>query len=320
MFLKKENITKLFFTTDIHGSEKCWKKLLNAGSFYDVPNIILGGDISGKGIQIIVEDTPGVWVTNLFGKLITVEGISGLHDLENRIRSIGFYPFCATHDTADALYASNEKQQELFQQLATQSIERWLEMAESKLKGTGVHIFVVPGNDDPLFIDRLFEGSTVCTWAQRQIIRIDDTHEMINEGYVNPTPWDTYREMNEDELLRVLEEQIAQLENPYYAIFNLHAPPYNSNLDDAPLLDDELIPKDSGHTLVPVGSKAVRQVIETYQPIVGLHGHVHESRAASYIGRTLCINPGSMCTEGNLSGYIITINKRGLRSYQPVLG
>ena len=44
MIFKKEKPTKLFFATDIHGSEKCWKKLVNSGNFYDVDIIILGPD------------------------------------------------------------------------------------------------------------------------------------------------------------------------------------------------------------------------------------------------------------------------------------
>ena len=41
---------RLFFATDIHGSEICWKKFINAGKWYEVDTLILGGDMTGKAI------------------------------------------------------------------------------------------------------------------------------------------------------------------------------------------------------------------------------------------------------------------------------
>ena len=42
-------MTKLFFATDVHGSEICWKKFISAGKFYEADVIILGGDITHLG-------------------------------------------------------------------------------------------------------------------------------------------------------------------------------------------------------------------------------------------------------------------------------
>jgi Icc-related predicted phosphoesterase len=143
---------------------------------------------------------------------------------------------------------------------------------------------------------------------------------MINEGHSNPTPWHTYREISEEELLSELTRQIEQVKDVRNAIFNLHVPPYGSKLDEAPLLDANLVPVDGGRTYVPVGSTAVRKVIETYQPLLGLHGHIHEARGQAQIGRTLCLNPGSTYGEGVLSGYVIALDKKSVRGFQPVQG
>ena len=320
MFLKKEKPTKFLFATDIHGSEKCWQKLVNSGAFFEVDTLILGGDMTGKGIQAIVEQSNGVWQTNFLGENVEANGEAELTKLEQRVRTAGFYPYRMTPDRFEQFVSSDEFQDQVFQELMASTIQGWLDFAETKLKGTGKRIIVTAGNDDPLFINELFRESSVVIMAERQIVQIDEHHEMINEGFSNPTPWNTHREMDEDSLFEVIKQQAEQVKDLKNAIFNLHVPPYNSRLDDAPLLDDNLVPVDGGRTYAPVGSKAVRKAIETYQPLLGLHGHVHEAKGSANIGRTLCLNPGSTYTEGVLSGYLVLLDKKGVRGYQPVQG
>jgi Icc-related predicted phosphoesterase len=320
MFFKKEKLTKLFFATDIHGSEKCWKKLVNSGNFYEVDIIILGGDITGKGIQALLEESPGIWQTNFLGEDVRVDSQVALENLEERIRTAGFYPYRIKPEEMAEFSNSEDIRQNIFEKLVTSSIHRWVELAEAKLKGTDRRIIVTAGNDDPLFINELFLGSSVIMMAERQVVNLDEHHEMINEGYSNPTPWNTHREMDEESLFVEIEKQIKQVKNLENAVFNLHVPPHNSKLDEAPLLDENLVPIDGGRTYGPVGSTAVRKAIEEYQPLLGLHGHIHESKGSVKIGRTLCLNPGSSYTEGALSGYIINLDKNGIRGYQPVQG
>ena len=320
MFWKKGKITKVFFATDIHGSEKCWLKLVNSGAFYEVDTIILGGDMTGKGIQALLEEKPGIWKTNFLGEEIVADNPDELGKVEAKIRNAGFYPHKFTPDEFSQFATSEETQEATFKLEMNKVIQGWLEIAEKKLKGSGRHILVTAGNDDPLYINELFGQSSVVTMVERQVIQLDENHEMINEGYSNPTPWHTHREMDEDNLFSVIKQQIEQLKDIPNSIFNLHVPPYNSKLDDAPLLDQQLRPVDGGRTYVPVGSTAVRKAIETYQPLLGLHGHVHEAKGSTNIGRTLCINPGSNYIEGALAGYLISLDKNSVRAYQPVQG
>lgn len=320
MFLKKGKPTKFLFATDIHGSEKCWQKLVNSGAFFDVETIILGGDMTGKGIQAIVEEETGIWKTNFLGEKVKANGEAELTKLEQRVRTAGLYPSRMAPDAFEEFTKSEEIQEKVFQELMAKTIRGWLDFAETKLKGTGRRIIVTAGNDDPLFINELFNDSSVVIMAERQVIQVDDHHEMINEGFSNPTPWHTHREMDEDSLYEAIKQQAEQVRDMKNAIFNLHVPPYNSRLDDAPLLDEQLVPVDGGRTYVPVGSKAVRKAIETYQPLLGLHGHVHEAKGFANIGRTLCLNPGSTYTEGVLSGYLVLLDKDSIRGFQPVQG
>jgi uncharacterized protein len=320
LFGKKETLTKLLFATDIHGSEKCWQKLVNAGAFFEVETIILGGDITGKGIQALLEETTGTWHTNFLGQEVAASDAESLAKLETRVRTAGFYPYRIRPDEYQEFSASEAYRERIFTQLVTQSMQGWVELAERKLKGSGRRIIVTAGNDDPFFINALFEQSSVIVYAERRIIQIDENHEMLNEGFSNPTPWHTHREISEEEMLAELTKQAEQIKDVRNAVFNIHVPPFNSKLDDAPLLDENLVPVDGGRTYVPVGSKAVRQVIETFQPLLGLHGHIHEAKGQAQIGRTVCLNPGSTYGEGVLSGYLITLDKKSVRGFQPVQG
>src|SRR4030042_3893468 len=257
VFWKKEKLTKLFFATDIHGSEKCWLKLVNSGAFYEVDTIILGGDMTGKGIQAILEETPRVWKTNFLGEEIEVNDEAGLAKVEAKARNAGFYPHRFKPDEFNQFAVSEVVQESIFKLEMNKVIQGWLEIAEKKLKDTGRRILVTAGNDDPLYINELFGQSSVGQMVERQVIQLDENHEMINEGYSNPTPWHTHREMDEDSLYDVIKNKIEQLKDIQNAIFNLHVPPYNSKLDEAPLLDEQLRPVDGGRTYVPVGSSAV---------------------------------------------------------------
>ena len=198
MFWKKGKLTKLFFATDIHGSEKCWLKLVNSGAFYEVDTIILGGDITGKGIQALLEVSPGTWKTNFLGEEIEVNDQEALAKVEAKVRNAGFYPHRFSPDEFDQFVASEDYQESIFRREMKRVIQGWLETAEVKLKGSGRRILVTAGNDDPLYINELFGGSGVVTMVERQVVQLDEHHEMINEGYSNPTPWNTHREMDDD--------------------------------------------------------------------------------------------------------------------------
>jgi Icc-related predicted phosphoesterase len=205
-----------------------------------------------------------------------------------------------------------------FAELAKARLSRWLDIAEERLRGTGIRCFVQPGNDDPYEVDSVFRSSDVIQNVDGRLIQLDDHHEMINIGAANQTPWNCPRDKTEDELTQLIEKVASELRNPSQAVFNLHVPPYDTNLDIAPELDETLTPKLSvtgGFKMIPVGSKAVRQAIEKYQPILGLHGHIHESRSAQKIGKTMCINPGSEYGEGVLRGVVLELSRNGLDSY-----
>jgi Icc-related predicted phosphoesterase len=157
-------------------------------------------------------------------------------------------------------------------------------------------------------VDEIVSGAKRVELAEGRVVEFGD-FQMVSTGWSNRTPWDTYREEDEDQLLERMQRMIDQVTAPpERTIYNFHCPPYGTGLDDAPELTEDLRPKHGGRSIVPVGSKAVREAIEKGQPALSLHGHIHEARGNTRIGRTLCINPGSSYEQGQLLGAVVNLD------------
>jgi Icc-related predicted phosphoesterase len=217
-----------------------------------------------------------------------------------------------------SIKSSQEAQDQLFRELISRRLEQWLEYAETKLQGTGVRVFAAPGNDDFFEVDELLHASEMIELLEMKVHRLTDEHEIITSGWTNPTPWNTERECSEDELAARLESMLGQVEDMERCIFNIHVPPNNSKIDICPKLDDNMkVVYDMGNpVMAPAGSTAVREAIERHQPLMGLHGHIHEGRGETKIGRTLCLNPGSVYSEGVLNGLLVTLADGRVKDYQ----
>ncbi len=305
---------KIFFATDIHGSDVCWRKFVNAGKFYKVDAIILGGDTTGKEICPIIKYPDGKIVVQFFGRKDVVNNEKELPIHEKRIMDAGLYQYYTTPEEYEALTNDEDKVDEIFSGLMMERWRQWLEVAEKTLEGTGIKCLVAPGNDDRFVIDSIIDESEVVERAEGKVIEISG-HEMINCGWTNPTPWKTPRECSEEELLEKIRNMASKVNNMESCIFELHAPPYGTGLDEAPVLDENLVPLKGGTERGPTGSTAVLQAIKEYRPLLGLHGHIHESKGAIKVGRTLCLNPGSMYSEGMLQGALVVLDGNKVKSY-----
>jgi uncharacterized protein len=313
---------KIYFATDIHGSEVCLRKFLNAGKFYGCDTIIMGGDITGKMIVPIVDRGQGVHSATLYGRQLEVTE-DGVAKLRKTITDAGYYAYETTPEETEQLSADPDAVTQLFAKLMHETLGRWLELAEDRLAGTGVRCFFAPGNDDPAFVDDILRSSALVINPEETLVDLGDGLTMISVGYSNKTPWDSPRELPEEELAAYIGAQAEALGNTDRVIFNFHVPPRDTPIDQAALLDPEFRPimKGGMPVISGVGSTAVRAALEKYQPMLSLHGHIHESRGEARIGRTLAINPGSEYSEGVLRGAIITLSgKKGVRGYQLVAG
>jgi Icc-related predicted phosphoesterase len=313
---------RLFYATDLHASERCYRKFLNAAKVYDVNVLILGGDITGKMVIPIVQSR-NTWKTKFMGVDTEVKSNTELSDLVTSIRNTGYYPHICSADEMESLNTSEEAIRDLFMRLMLDQVTSWIKLAEERLAFSGTKMFITGGNDDPIEIEPVLNSSGVIVNPENKVVELGLGVEMVSCGYGNITPWKCPRDLEEEVLLQKIENVASQLTNPLKAVFNLHVPPYDSGLDDAPQLDKNLKPVATpgvGLTMVPVGSKAVRTVIEKYQPMLGLHGHIHESRGSTKIGRTLCINPGSEYGESVLRGVIVDFDEKGIKSHVMTAG
>jgi Icc-related predicted phosphoesterase len=299
---------RIFFATDVHGSETCWRKFLNAGQHYQADVVILGGDMTGKALVPIVDDGGGHWHATLLENRNELDGEDAVVAFEQAVQRRGYYPFRTTPDELQELSQSEERWHKLFDEHMVGTVERWMEMADEKLAGTGIRVLVCPGNDDQLEIDAIVEAAETVELGEGKVVELDG-FQLVSSGWANRTPWDTYREEDEPDLRRRFDAMITQVTaDPEHTIFSLHCPPYDTGLDEAPQLTAEMDLKDAGRSTVPVGSTAVREVIEAHQPALSLHGHIHEARGTKRLGRTLCINPGSSYEQGQLLGAVVDLD------------
>ena len=308
--------TRVFYVTDIHGSDRMFYKFINAASIYKAQVLIVGGDIAGKVISPIIR-TKDTYVARSRGNQITAHNQKDLETLKQDIRAIGDYPYVTTEEDWRELSADSAKMDKLFDDLITESIETWLTRAREKLGNSSVRVIMNKGNDDPLIVRDVIERSQFVEWPDENVIQID-SHELMSLGYSNLTPWKLPGDISEEALESKIVGLVSQLRDVKNSIFNIHVPPYNTHLDIAPKLDKDLKPVLSSGgepEMTHVGSEAVRRAIEKYQPLVGLHGHIHESRGYIKIGRTHCFNPGSEFTVGILRGVILDLGDNKLESH-----
>ena len=317
LFGKKDKgkATKLFFVTDVHGSETTFRKFVNAGKFYGVDILVLGGDIAGKIVVPILDLGGGRYRATIQSLTQELAGPDEIAEFEKRAAKLGQYTVVVSPDEYDALKADPQKVDELYHKLATDRLGAWVRLAEERLAGTGIRCYITGGNDDSVDVLEAIEreaGEAVVNCEDKTIAIDDDGHTMVSLGLSNPTPWNTPREVPDEELHGHIQRIVAGIDDFTRVVFNFHAPPKDSSLDTAAELDWSTDPPKvvtSGGTPVMfgAGSTAVREAIEKYQPLLSLHGHIHESRGQMTIGRTVAVNPGSEYGEGLLRGAIVTI-------------
>jgi Icc-related predicted phosphoesterase len=319
--------TKVFYATDVHGSERTWRKFLNAGAFYGADVLVMGGDVMGKLVIPVIRGVGGGHRATIHGRVEHLETDAEIEAARQKIGFLGFYDTLMDEDEYAATREDPGAIDRLFVRLATDRLLRWIDLAESKLSGTGIRCYATGGNDDvpEVMAAMARSDSEAFVACEDRIVPLDEQHVMVSMPYVNPTPWRTPREAPEDEISTRIDAAASPLGDFANVIFNFHAPPKDSTLDTCPKLDWTTDPPSqivsSGQpVLYGAGSESVRSAIEHYQPMLGLHGHIHESQAAARLGKTLCINPGSEYGEGVLRGCLITIANGQVKSHQMTAG
>lgn len=332
LFFKKKakkdvpKFIKLFYATDIHGSEPTFGKFVNAASFYNADVIILGGDITGKLLIPIIKENEAYRAT-IMDVPHTVKTEESLKKIIKLIEHLGFYHIIVSENEFGRLKKNQAEVDHIFKQKAHERLTKWLKMADAKLQEQPAKCYITGGNDDDEQDIEIIKANQTekIIYPESRIVMIDDIHPMVSLGYSNPTPWDTPREVSEDKLATMIEDVVKDIDDFSNVVFNFHCPPKDCTLDLAPKLDTSFDPPRPVTTageavMIGVGSSAVRDAIEKYQPLLVLTGHIHESRGVVKIGRTTIVNPGSEYGEGILKGTIINLQDKKVLSYQMTSG
>jgi Icc-related predicted phosphoesterase len=312
---------EIFYASDIHGSERVFRKFLNAAAFYKVRAIVFGGDLTGKAIVPFVETSPGVYQAEVSGTEHSAAEGSALEELEQFVRDRGAYPYRTTPEEMAALAGDPGLLRQTFSRLMLQTAEKWVTLADERLRAAGIPALMMPGNDDEPEVKQILAQGDWITDAEDQLVDLGG-YQVISFGWATTTPWHSPREVTEAELAERLGGLAAKLDPNQPAIFNFHDPPARSGLDMAYKMTGDMKVEMAGGQamLAPVGSTAVRDLIERIQPVLSLHGHIHESRASRKIGRTVAVNPGSSYTEGVLQGVIVSMKGSKVTGHQLVTG
>jgi Icc-related predicted phosphoesterase len=310
----------IFYASDIHGSELVFRKFLKAAPFYRANAIVFGGDITGKALVPLVALGASRFRAELLGIAHEVEG-SGLDELEARIRTNGFYPYRTTPDEVARMRTDPAHLKSVFSRVMSETAERWVGMADEQLRAAGIPALMMPGNDDEPQVKRILAEGSWITDSEGRVVELEG-YQVASFGYSTTTPWHSPREVTEEAMAAALDALLAEVDPARPLILNLHDPPNDSGLDLAMKLTADLRVETAGGEPLraPVGSRSVRAAIERVQPVLSLHGHIHESRAIARIGRTVALNAGSSYGEGTLQGAIVTLEGDRVVGQQFVAG
>lgn len=309
--------SRIFFITDVHGSTRCFKKFLNSAKFYKANVLVLGGDITGKALIPLVDQGDGTFRCAFEGEEFWLKSKEEAERLAARAADSGLYTRAMSRKEVGELSADPKEVTRVFNEAMVSRVGEWMDLAEERLGKSGVKCYISPGNDDIFDIDRALSSSPYVVNPEGMVVDLDGGHEMITLGYTNRTPWKSPREVDEDELGRMIESMAANVKDMKSAIFNIHVPPIDTILDKAPMVDSDLkvVVRGNQVQMVSAGSSACRRAIEVHQPLLGIHGHIHESKGVVKIGKTLCANPGSEYGEGVLRGFLAHLDGDKIRSY-----
>jgi Icc-related predicted phosphoesterase len=317
-----KKVTRILFASDLHGSNAFFRKLMSAALQYQANIIIVGGDVTGKAMIPIIHQGKGRYEGYLFNVKEEPSTPEELERFKQRISNVGFYPIVLEKDEAEDLEAHPDKMARRFEQEMVVRVREWLTEYEEKLVPKGITLYFMPGNDDPYVIDSVIAEFQHVRNPDGQVFWLDEHHEFAGISNANMTPWKCARDVEEDVLAERLEKLASQLSHPERAVLAIHVPPYDSQIDVCPELDENLKIKTMGGQVLmkPVGSTSVRKFIETVQPMLTLHGHIHEAAGHIRIGRTLAINPGSEYAEGIMKAAIINLEPERVKGHMLISG
>lgn len=312
---------RIIQAADFHGSTAAWRKFMAAARQHSAQHAIVSGDLTGKAIVPIIH-TNGHYEGYLFGNRVQAETEAELAAFRERIENVGFYDHVCELDEARALEADPARLHQLFVEKMNARLHGWLEFASEYLAPLGIPLWVIPGNDDDMSVDAILNAAQYARNVDHQVVELDEQHELVSMGDTSMTPWECPRDYPEEHMVAAVRDLVEQIRNPAGAIFNFHCPPFNTKIDQAPALTGDLeIVHEAGQVMMTsAGSPAIRRAVEEVQPLLSLHGHIHEARGVQKLGRTVALNPGSEYAEGVMKAAIVNLEPTRVKGYMLISG
>lgn len=312
--MPRPGVHSLLFTTDLHGSTIVFRKALQAAIDCDVGALFVGGDLSGKTLTPVVRKAGGKYEALVGGKMESVQTGSALNELEGAITDSGSYPIRVSEDENMVLREDPTARRDVFRSAMKGRLTQWLQEAEELLRPRGVRLIIICGNDDEEELDSIVLGAGFAENPELTGVEYCG-REVLGESSANKTPFCCPRDRTEEEIEKRLRTKVAVLQAPERAIFLCHIPPARTIIDNVVALDSNLRQRTAAGSplLTPAGSTAVRKMIEEYEPLLGLHGHIHESAGFARLGKTLCCNPGSEYSNGICRAILLTFDAAAIR-------
>src|SRR5512140_3560338 len=150
---------RLYVCSDIHASERTWRKFLNAmkANVYKVDAAVIAGDLTGKALIAVVKGDAGgeVWNATVMGQRRVARTEQELADLERYIADLGYYAVRVTEEERAAMEADPALVKRVFHERIAHRLEEWMQLAAERLEGSNVPVYLMPGNDDEFEIDEI---------------------------------------------------------------------------------------------------------------------------------------------------------------------
>jgi Icc-related predicted phosphoesterase len=283
--MKKHSI---LYTADLHGNEGQYKKLIDFAIKNSVDSVIIGGDITPK-TPILVE-TQRDFIRKILPKLIL--------PLKQQLPKANLFLMMGNDDCKTNLPLLEENDPLLYKVIQ----DRRLKLSEDFDIVGYPYVPITPfrlkdwEKFDLSLINQKIKGGYELQKKDSIFRGIKTANGIFSKFEFNS------KIESKDSIQKDLAKKIFTL-HPMKTIYVIHAPPRDTNLDQL----------SNGH----IGSFAVRDFIEQYQPYVTLHGHIHETVDISgkfydKIGKTLCLSPGNHDKEETLS--VILLNLYDLKT------
>jgi uncharacterized protein len=313
-------LTRILYGSDFHGSDAVYRKFLAAGIQYKANALMVGGDVTGKAMIPVIHHGGGRYEGELFGEVKKAANPDELKALQKSVSQVGFYPIVLEPDEAEELESDAAKMGARFEHEMCQRVREWMQLAEEKITPLKMQLYFMAGNDDLASVDKVIAEFTTIRNPDMRHFDMEGGYEVVGLSNANLTPWLCARDVAEDELTRKLDELAGLIHQPEHAIAILHVPPYASGLDTCPELDKNLKIITQGGQVVmkAAGSPAVKAFIDRVQPMLSLHGHIHESPGHVRNGRTLMINAGSEYAEGIMKAAIVNLENGKVKGHMLV--